>query len=128
MRLLVDTNVLIWAAEGSPRLPAAAADMLLDPKHDLWFSVLAVAEVAVKFARGRPDFQVDPLVFRQALLSDGYGELLLTGAHVVRLADLPPIHKDPFDRLLIAQAMAEGVTLVTADATLGRYGPRVLVV
>ena len=82
----------------------------------------------MKRAKGRPDFSFEPDRVRRGLLAAGYGELPLSSNHAVRLMDLPPIHKDPFDRLLVAQAMAENLMLLTADATLGRYGPRVLVI
>ena len=128
MRLLLDTNLLVWAAQGSARLPRRAAELIGDMGNSRVFSALSVAEVAIKYARNRPDFRVPPDQLRALLLDNGYEELSLTGAHAARLADLPTIHKDPFDRLLVAQATAEGMTLVTADTTLGRYGPRVLVV
>ena len=80
--------------------------------------------MAVKFALGRPEFQLDPRILRRGLLDNGYAELDVTAQHVMSTVSLPPIHKDPFDRLLIAQATVEGITLITADATIQRYpGP-----
>lgn len=128
MRFLVDTQLLIWAAEGSRQLPKGAADLIADLNNQRLFSSLSIAETAIKFAQGRPSFQVDPVVLRLRSLANLYEELPLTGVHAACLADLPLIHKDPFDRLLVAQAISEGLTLLTADALLGQYGGRVLVV
>ena len=81
-------------------------------------------EVAIKNGLGRADFSVDPSLLRRGLLENGYTELPVTGAHAVAVHGLPPIHKDPFDRLLVAQALIEGVTLVTMDEVVRRYpGP-----
>lgn len=128
MRLLIDTHLLIWAGEGSQRLSRAAAVLLADEANTLLFSTISVAEVAIKRALGRADFQIDPRDFRQKLFDNGYSELPLTGEHACRLGDLPPVHKDPFDRLLVAQAQIEGLSLLTADAVLGGYGAVVRVV
>lgn len=88
------------------------------------FSAASVWEVAIKSALGRDDFSVDPRVLRRALLDNGYVELAISGAHAAAVLDLPPIHRDPFDRLLVAQAQVEGIALLTADATVARYpGP-----
>lgn len=128
MKLLIDTHILIWAGTAPSRLSSAAATLIDDPANELLFSAISVAEVAIKQALGRPDFQIDPQQFRALLLANGYAELPLTGDHAVVLTSLPPIHKDPFDRMLIAQAMAEGVRLVSADSDVARYGAVVLAV
>ena len=128
MKYLVDTNLLIWAAEGSPRLSKAATAILEHGGNRLWFSPLSIVEVAIKFARGRPDFRVDPMILHRTLLENRLEELVLTTAHAGRLLDLPPVHKDPFDRLMIAQALAEGVPFVTADAVLAAYPGQIIVV
>ena len=95
-----------------------------DFDHQVLFSVASLWEVAIKFALGRPEFHVDPRVLRRGLLDNGYAELTVTADHALATVSLPPIHKDPFDRLLIAQAVVEGITLLTVDATLLRYpGP-----
>jgi PIN domain nuclease of toxin-antitoxin system len=93
--------------------------------HACWFSVCSIWEIAIKGALGRPDFKVDPVRLRRGLLEGGAQELTITSAHALATADLPPIHKDPFDRLLIAQAHVEGLTLLTSDAAVGQYGGRV---
>lgn len=88
------------------------------------FSAASLWEIAIKHQLGRKDFRADPRVLRRGLLDNGYGELPIAGAHAVALDLLPPLHKDPFDRILIAQAITEGITLLTADPMLGRYpGP-----
>ena len=124
MNLLLDTHVLLWAAGAPERLPAAARAMLEDPGADLVFSAASLWEVAVKNGLGRRDFSVDPHLLRRGLLEHGYTELAVTGVHAVAVDLLPPIHRDPFDRVLVAQARIEGFTLLTVDAIVGRYpGP-----
>ena len=124
MSFLLDTHLLLWAAGVPDRLPADARTLIENPAIELIFSVASLWEVAIKSGLGRADFSVDPSLLRRGLLENGYTELDVTGAHVVAVHGLPPIHKDPFDRLLVAQALIEGVTLVTADEVVGRYpGP-----
>ena len=124
MKALLDTHVLIWAAGFPERLSADARVVLLDPANELLFSAASLWEVAIKSALGRSDFSVDARLLRRELLDNGYSELPVTGQHAVMVGSLPPIHKDPFDRLLVAQATVEGVTLLTSDETVGRYpGP-----
>jgi PIN domain nuclease of toxin-antitoxin system len=124
VRLLLDTHVLLWGANEPERLPISASALIEDPDNDVAFSIISLWEVAIKTARRRDDFRVDVGSLRRQLLDNGYAELAVTGAHAVALATLPPLHKDPFDRMLIAQAIVEGVTLLTADARLAKYpGP-----
>jgi PIN domain nuclease of toxin-antitoxin system len=122
MKILLDTHLLIWATADSHRLPAAAREMLEAPENDLLFSAVSIWEIAIKFQRNRPDFTVEPNLFRRGLLDGGYTELPVTGVHAAAAAALPERHKDPFDRLLLAQATAEGVLLLTSDAMLAAYG------
>jgi PIN domain nuclease of toxin-antitoxin system len=124
VKLLLDTQLLLWAAGQPERLTARARKLLDDPRHELLFSAASLWEVAIKSALGREDFQVEPRLLRRGLLDNGYVELPVTSEHAVAIDTLPPHHKDPFDRLLLAQALIEGVVLVTADAQLARYrGP-----
>ena len=124
MKLLLDTHLVLWALEDSPRLSAPARALIEEKENILLFSAISMAEVAIKNALRRPDFEIDPHIVRRTLIDDGYLELPLTSAHAVAVAGLPPIHKDPFDRLLVAQAMVEGITLITEDAVVGQYaGP-----
>ena len=124
MKLLLDTQILLWAAGQPERLSAAARRQLSNPKNELLFSAASLWEITIKRALGRDDFRVDPRVLRRGLLDHGYNELPITSEHAVSVDALPDLHKDPFDRILLAQALTEGVTLITADAQLARYpGP-----
>ena len=124
MVYILDTHVLLWAAGVPERLPDDGRALLEDQDAKLFFSAASLWEVAIKSGLGRADLRVDPRVLRRGLLENGYVELAVTGAHAVAVDLLPPIHKDPFDRLLIAQARVEGLTLVTADQVVARYpGP-----
>lgn len=124
MKLLLDTQLLLWAAGEPERLSARAKRRINDPNNELLFSAVSLWEVTIKSGLGRDDFRVEPRVLRRALLDNGYIELPITGEHAVNVDALPPLHKDPFDRLLVAQALVEGITLLTADAQLARYrGP-----
>ena len=124
MKLLLDTQILLWAAGQPARLSAAARKLLNDPRNELLFSAASLWEIAIKKTLGRSDFRVEPRLLRRGLLDNGYAELPVTSQHAVSIDGLPPLHKDPFDRLLLAQALSEGVTLVTGDAQLARYpGP-----
>ena len=124
MSLLLDTHVLLRAAGHPGRLPQEARDLIEDEATELFFSAASLWEIAIKSGLGHPNFDVDPRLLRRGLLENGYAELPITGAHAVTVDLLPPIHKDPFDRILVAQAQVEGITLLTADEVLGRYpGP-----
>ena len=124
MKLLLDTHLLLWAAEGIDRLPAAAHTLMSAPENELFFSAASLWEIAIKHGLGRDDFKVDARVLRRSLLDNGYSELPILSEHVVAIDALPPIHKDPFDRLLVAQATVEGITLLTVDPKVAEYtGP-----
>lgn len=124
MKYLLDTHILLWAAHAPERLSTSALKILQDPGNELLFSAASMWEVAIKTGLGREDFQVDSRLLRTGLLRNGYVELVITSAHAVHVQGLPPIHKDPFDRILLAQATVEGITLLTADALLAQYpGP-----
>ena len=124
MKFLLDTQIAMWAYFQSKRLSVQARAVLEDPQNELVFSTASLWEVAIKRSLGKPGFQFDPRILRRAMLDDGYEELPVLGQHAVAVDALPPKHKDPFDRLLIAQAMVEGITLLTADAEVARYpGP-----
>ncbi|MFB9981561.1 type II toxin-antitoxin system VapC family toxin [Mesorhizobium kowhaii] len=124
MKLLLDTHLLLWAAGEPDRLPIAALAYIKDPLNELMFSPASLWEIAIKRGLGRDDFKVDPRLLRRGLLDNGYGELPITSEHAIGVDGLPPIHKDPFDRMLIAQSIVEGVTLLTVDELVARYpGP-----
>lgn len=124
MKLLLDTHILLWAANEPERLSTQAIALLEDPDNELLFSAASLWEVSIKNGLGRDNFKVDARLLRRGLLDNGYIELPITSAHAVFVESLPAIHKDPFDRILVAQATAEGITLVTADAMVAKYpGP-----
>ncbi|MDR1967875.1 MAG: type II toxin-antitoxin system VapC family toxin [Burkholderiaceae bacterium] len=124
MRLLLDTHLLLWAAGTPKRLSTAARKLIEAPDNALFFSVASIWEVVIKRGLDRPDFQVDAHLLRRGLLDNGYTEQAITGAHVLAVESLPPLHKDPFDRMLLAQATIEGMMLLTADANVALYpGP-----
>jgi PIN domain nuclease of toxin-antitoxin system len=124
MKLLLDTHLLLWAAGEPARLPAQARALIEDPGNELIFSAASLWEIATKCRMGRDDFRVDPRLLRRALLDNGYGEIPVTSEHAVAIDSLPPIHTDPFDRILVAQATVEGVALLTVDPVVARYrGP-----
>jgi PIN domain nuclease of toxin-antitoxin system len=124
VRLLPDTHILLWTVAESRRLSAAARALIGEPDNELTFSSVSLWEVAIKTGRGRDDFRIDVGSLRRGLFNNGYAELAVTGAHAAALATLPPIHKDPFDRMLVAQAIVEGFTLLTSDPAVAKYpGP-----
>lgn len=128
MNLLLDTHVLLWAAGQPERLPGEARTLLLDAGNSLTFSAASLWEVTIKSGLGRPDFRVDPGRLRRMLLLSGYRELPVTGEHAVAVNALPPLHKDPFDRILVAQARTEALVLLTADEVVAAYGDGVRLV
>jgi len=124
MKLLLDTHLLLWAAGEPRRLPKQARILINNPDNELLFSAASLWEVVIKRGLGREDFAVDARLLRRGLLDNGYSELPIVSDHVVAIDSLPPIHKDPFDRILVAQATVEGVTLLTNDSLVSHYpGP-----
>jgi PIN domain nuclease of toxin-antitoxin system len=124
MRLLLDTHVLLWTIAESRRLSSTARALIGEPDNALTFSSVSLWEVAIKAERGRDDFRIDVSSLRRSLFDNEYAELSMTGAHAVALGSLPPIHRDRFDRMLVAQAIVEGLTLVTSDPAVAKYpGP-----
>lgn len=128
MRLLLDTHLLLWAVADSRRVSKEARSLLEDPGNDVYFSVASLWEISIKSALRRDDFRIDPVALRTALLETGFVELPITGAHAIAVSKLPAIHRDPFDRMLIAQSMQEPLILLTNDTVLARYGSGVRVV
>ena len=124
MILLLDTHLLLWAVSEPERLSREARSLLEDLENQLVFSVASLWEIAIKRGLGRPDFQVDPRLLRRGLTDNGYRELAITAEHALQIDSLPPIHRDPFDRMLVAQATVEGIALLTSDDVVARYpGP-----
>ena len=124
MRYLLDTHLLLWAGQEPERLSTAAQDLIASDRNTLFFSAASIWEIAIKASLKRRDFEIDPDEFHRQLLANNYIELPVVAAHAIAFARVVPRHKDPFDRLLLAQAIHENVTLVTVDRMLGSYdGP-----
>ncbi len=124
MNLLLDTHLLLWAAGQPERLSVETRDLLNDGGNHLFFSAASLWEIAIKSGLGRSDFSADANLLRRGLLANGYQELPINGEHAIEVRLLPDLHRDPFDRMLIAQAMVEGLILLTADEAVSRYpGP-----
>jgi len=124
MNLLLDTHLLIWVATTPERLSPQATKLLQNPEHRLYFSAVSFWEIEIKRSLDRFDFQIEPSLLRRGLIENGYQELPVTSLQTMTLEHLPAIHKDPFDRLLVAQAISEGMVLLTSDSTVAKYpGP-----
>jgi len=128
VKLLLDTHILLWAACEPARLSAAALALIEDQNNSLMFSAASLWEITIKRSLGRADFNVDPRLLRRGLVDNGYEELAIISDHALASDGLPQHHKDPFDRLLVAQANFEGLLLITSDPVVARYpGPLRLV-
>lgn len=128
MKLLLDTHLLLWAAGSPKQLSAYTRRLINNLDNELFFSAASIWEIAIKRGLGRDDFQVNPRLLRRGLLDNGYSELPIVSEHAVAIDSLPAVHKDPFDRILVAQATVEGITLLTADSFVAEYpGPIQLV-
>jgi PIN domain nuclease of toxin-antitoxin system len=128
VRLLLDTHLLLWAAARSARLPREARGLLEDQDNEVYYSAASIWEIAIKSSLRRKDFRIDLAQLLATLPAMGLVELPITAAHAAGVTTLPPIHRDPFDRLLIAQSLIEPLTLLTNDALIDRYrvGARVV--
>jgi len=123
---LLDTQLLLWLAIAPERLPATLPGNLSDRRLPLLYSVVSLWEVAIKTSLGKPGFRVDAAQFRDGLKQQGLQELGIEAEHCLAVQHLPWIHRDPFDRLLVAQAIHNDLTLLTADRTLRSYGHQVI--
>lgn len=128
MRLLLDTHVALWAIVDSPRLAEHARSLILDPANSIYISTASVWEITIKHMLGRGDMPVSGTQAAAHFQAAGYIELPIVNAHIALLETLPPYHADPFDRLLIAQALAEPLRLLTHDATLKPYSDSIILV
>lgn len=128
MKYLLDTHILLWAVEDNPKLSPKARQLIDNSDSELLFSVVSIWEIAIKVGRGKDDFSFDPNILRRVLLDADYLEIPVLGHHVPFVQHLPDIHKDPFDRLLIATAKAEGFILVTADSYVAKYDHQIILV
>ncbi|HEY4168253.1 MAG TPA: type II toxin-antitoxin system VapC family toxin [Reyranella sp.] len=121
MNFLLDTHILLWAAGRPEKLSRKTRGLLSDPTNSLLFSAVSLWEIVIKQTIGRDDFDVDPRLLRRGLIDNGYSEIAITSTHALAVKDLPPLHRDPFDRMLLAQSRVEGLMLLTADAAVLRY-------
>lgn len=123
MRLLLDTNAFVWWRDGSPHLPERVRGLISDTGNDIAVSVTSLWEVTIKRSLGKLTFLQD---FEEVLAEEGFDLLPIAHPHLRALADLPLHHRDPFDRLLIAQAIAERIPIATVDRRFGAYGVEVV--
>lgn len=123
MRLLLDTHALLWWLSDSSRLSSDSRQAITEPENVVFLSSVVVWEIRIKESIGKLDL---PQGFRDVLDAEAFVELPMTSEHAHAVRDLPMLHRDPFDRLLIAQARTEGLTLVTRDPEIGRYDVRLL--
>ena len=121
MKLLLDTHLLLWAASSPERLSPTALELLESDQNQLVFSAASLWEITIKRQLGRIDFDADPRLLRRGLLDNGWLELAISSEHAIAVERLPPLHRDPFDRILLAQADIEGMLLLTSDDTVSRY-------
>jgi PIN domain nuclease of toxin-antitoxin system len=121
MKFLLDTHLLLWAAGQPERLSKPARELIENPDNALYFSAASIWEIAIKSSLGREDFKADARLIRRGLIDNGYQEIAISSEHAAGVQALPLVHKDPFDRLLIAQSLSEGMPLVTVDPLLSQY-------
>jgi PIN domain nuclease of toxin-antitoxin system len=121
VRFLLDTQLLLWAAANNERLPREARELLEDDDNEVYYSAASIWEIAIKSSLRRKEFRIDLAQLLATLPEMGLVELPITAVHAAGVTRLPPIHRDPFDRLLIPQSLVEPLTLLTNDALLDRY-------
>ena len=126
MRLLLDTHVLVWCLSGDRKLPPATAEVIRDPATDVYFSSVSIWEVAIKSALGK--MRADANAMLKHLVDEGFKELPVMARHAVATVTLPMHHRDPFDRLLVAQSRLESLRLLTNDKIMALYGEPVVLV
>ena len=124
MRILLDTQLVLWALSGHRRLPREARRLI--DRSEVFVSAASIWEVAIKSSLGKLD--ADPTAVNEALAPSGFEELGVSGEHAAYVAQLPPHHRDPFDRLLVAQSVLEALVFVTTDGQLAPYGGLVRIV
>ena len=127
-RYLLDTHVLLWAAGEPERLNDSVISILSDESHLLYFSAVSIQEIAIKSALNKPDFYIDAKALTEGLIAAGYLELTMTSGHAQQLVDLPEMHRDPFDRMLVSQAKAEGLNLITNDGNIIKHCARYIAI
>lgn len=128
MRILLDTHIALWAVTDAPRLPVAARGMITDPQNEVWVSAASIWEISIKHAIGRGGMPISGSEAVHWFALSGYRDLAISTAHAAAVDCLPPIHGDPFDRILVAQAQTEPLRLVTHDEVIAGYSDVVMVV
>lgn len=128
MRLLLDTHIALWAITDSPKLPAQARELIASPENEIYVSAASVWEIAIKHSLGRHTIPISGEEARRYFTEAGYLSLPITDQHAAAVETLPPIHADPFDRMLVAQALAEPLKLVTHDAMVARYSDNIVLI
>ena len=123
MRLLLDTHIALWAVIDDPRLSAKARALILDPANEIVVSAASIWEIAIKHALRREDMQVSGQEALEIFVAAGFNLLAIAPTHAAQVDALPSIHQDPFDRILVAQAMVEQLRLMSHDSTVAHYGP-----
>ncbi|MDY0074205.1 MAG: type II toxin-antitoxin system VapC family toxin [Thauera sp.] len=126
MNLLLDTHIALWAITDSPKLPSQARKLILSPNTRVWVSAASVWEISIKHALGRGEMPVSSADALRYFHESGYSLLEITAEHAVAVADLAAHHHDPFDRILVAQALVEPMHLITHDAQVGRYSDTII--
>jgi PIN domain nuclease of toxin-antitoxin system len=126
LNLLLDTHVALWAIADSPKLPKKARELIQSPKSSVWISAVTIWEIAIKYKLGRGDMPISSQDALRYFRDAGYVFLPVEPEHAVAVEDLPAHHADPFDRLLVAQALTEPMRLITHDATVAQYSDTII--
>jgi PIN domain nuclease of toxin-antitoxin system len=126
LNLLLDTHVALWAITDSPKLPQMARELIASPKTVVWVSTASLWEIAIKHSLGRGDMPISGAEAFRYFTAAGYRQLAIEAEHAIAVEELPAHHNDPFDRLLVAQAMVEPMRLMTHDALVARYSDTII--
>lgn len=124
MNYLLDTHILLWALVDPDKVPGPMRRVLEDAGNRVWFSAASIWEIAIEHSLGREDFPVEPGKIWKAARQTGFEELAVTAEHAVDVDTLPWLHRDPFDRMLVAQARAAGMKLLSLDPAVNAYFAR----
>jgi len=128
MKLLLDTHIALWAVSDDPRLSAKARELIAAPRNLVWVSAVSIWEIAIKHGLGRGDMPISGAEALEYFMQSGYRMLPVLPDHAAAVEALPAHHQDPFDRLLVAQSLAEPLRLLTHDATVARYSDTVILI
>lgn len=126
MNLLLDTHVALWAITDSPKLPPKAMELIASPRTNVWISAASIWEIAIKHSLGRGDMPLSGQDALRYFLDSGYRLLAIEAQHAVAVEELPARHNDPFDRILVAQALVEPMRLMTHDARVALYSDTII--